>query len=91
MLLDGSAAAATAVAGTLGGSGADWAQQQQQQQGQQQQQQLGPGGDAAALQAENQELREQLDRALQAAQQWGRLNAQLQELCADRLVAPQAT
>ena len=45
------------------------------------------GGDIAALQEENQRLREQLERALGAAQQWGRLNAQLQQVCAEGLLA----
>ncbi|KAL4446691.1 hypothetical protein ABPG77_007935 [Micractinium sp. CCAP 211/92] len=47
----------------------------------------GGAADAAALQEENQRLREQLDRALATAQQWGHLNAQLQQLCAERLLA----
>lgn len=47
----------------------------------------GAGGDVAALQEENQRLREQLDRALAAAQQWGRLNTQLQQLCAEQLLS----
>ncbi|KAL4854511.1 Protein ROOT INITIATION DEFECTIVE 3 [Chlorella vulgaris] len=40
----------------------------------------GGGSDVAALQQENAELKEQLQRALQAAEQWGRLNAQLQQV-----------
>ena len=44
------------------------------------------GGDAAALQEENARLKEQLERALVTAEQWGRLNSQLQTLCAERLL-----
>lgn len=47
----------------------------------------GGGADAAALQEENRRLREQLDRALATAQQWGHLNTQLQQICAERLLA----
>ncbi|KAL4425368.1 hypothetical protein ABPG75_009384 [Micractinium tetrahymenae] len=47
----------------------------------------GGAADAAALREENARLREQLDRALATAQQWGHLNAQLQQLCAERLLA----
>ena len=47
-----------------------------------------PGGaDLDALQEENQQLRQQLERALQTAQQWGRLNSQLQQMCAEGLLA----
>ena len=44
------------------------------------------GGDAAALQEENEWLRGQLASALATAEQWGRLNTQLQQLCAERLL-----
>jgi pre-rRNA-processing protein IPI3 len=49
----------------------------------------GPGDapGVEALREENQRLREQLERAVQTAQQWGRLNTQLQELCAEGLLA----
>lgn len=47
----------------------------------------GGAADAAALQEENQRLREQLDRALATVQQWGHLNTQLQQICAERLLA----
>lgn len=46
----------------------------------------GSAADAAALQEENARLKEQLERALQTAEQWGRLNSQLQTLCAERLL-----
>lgn len=49
----------------------------------------GGGGDAAALAEENAALKEQLAAALQQAQQWGRLNAQLQQLTAERLLGQQ--
>lgn len=42
--------------------------------------------DVAALQEENARLKEQLQQAVQQAQQWGRLNAQLQQLTAERLL-----
>ncbi|GAB4815509.1 hypothetical protein N2152v2_002555 [Parachlorella kessleri] len=38
------------------------------------------------LQEENERLRQQLARALQAAQQWGEVNTQLQQMCSDMLV-----
>lgn len=46
----------------------------------------GSAADATALQEENARLKEQLERALQTAEQWGRLNSQLQTLCAERLL-----
>ncbi len=46
----------------------------------------GSAADAAALQEENARLKEQLERALQTAEQWGQLNSQLQTLCTERLL-----
>ena len=45
----------------------------------------GSAADAAARE-ENARLKEQLERALQTAEQWGQLNSQLQTLCAERLL-----